>query len=119
MANGWTGQRRTGQAAAIRRWRPWERSTGPRTAQGKARISRNAYRGGERQFQRAAARVLMQLSPRIAAGDVEAQAEIRRRILPGNAELFFRCLELARSETGGTRGADSPDLEPAPRGIPR
>ncbi len=40
----------------------------------------------------------MQLTPRSAAGDVEAQAEIRRRILAGNVELFFRCVELASSE---------------------
>ena len=69
------------------------------TAEGKARVSRNAYRGGHRHFQREAARVLRQLSPRIAAGDTEAQAEMRRRILAGNLELFFRCVELASSET--------------------
>src|ERR1017187_1007026 len=31
MANGWTLERRLRQSAAIRQWRPWERSTGPRT----------------------------------------------------------------------------------------
>jgi hypothetical protein len=70
------------------------------TAEGKARVSRNAYRGGQRQFQREAAQVLRQLTPRIAAGDLEAQAEIRRRILAGNVELFFRCADLASSEAG-------------------
>ena len=44
--NGWTPQRRARQAQAIRRWRPWEHSTGPRTADGKARSARNAYTGG-------------------------------------------------------------------------
>ena len=42
MANGWTQERRTRQAEQILTWRPWERSTGPRTAAGKARSSRNA-----------------------------------------------------------------------------
>ena len=28
-------------------WRPWERSTGPRTPDGKAKASRNAYKGGD------------------------------------------------------------------------
>ena len=42
MANGWTPERRARQAALIRNWRPWERSTGARTATGKARSSRNA-----------------------------------------------------------------------------
>ncbi len=44
--NGWTPERRARQAQAIRRWRPWEHSTGPRTAEGKARAARNAYTGG-------------------------------------------------------------------------
>ena len=29
----------------IHTWRPWEQSTGPRTAEGKARVARNAYKG--------------------------------------------------------------------------
>ena len=49
MANGWTEQRRLQQAKAIQRWKPWAQSTGPRSAEGKARVSRNAWRGGERQ----------------------------------------------------------------------
>ena len=44
MANGWTPERRARQAAQILTWRPWSRSTGPRTAEGKARSSRNADR---------------------------------------------------------------------------
>jgi hypothetical protein len=39
---GWTDERRAKQAAAIRRWQPWTRSTGPRTPQGKAIVARNA-----------------------------------------------------------------------------
>ena len=31
----------------IRVWRPWERSTGPTSPEGKAKASRNAYAGGE------------------------------------------------------------------------
>ena len=46
MANGWTLERRSRQAQAIRRWRPWERSTGPKTTEGKRRSSRNAFNGG-------------------------------------------------------------------------
>jgi hypothetical protein len=48
MANGWTLERRAKQSAAIRQWRPCENSTGPRTVDGKRRVSRNAYRGGHR-----------------------------------------------------------------------
>ena len=47
MANGWTDERRARQAEAIWRWRPWEKSTGPKTDEGKAKASRNAYKGSE------------------------------------------------------------------------
>jgi hypothetical protein len=36
------------QAALIQRWKPWAHSTGPKTTAGKAKISRNAYKGGTR-----------------------------------------------------------------------
>ena len=46
MANGWSPERRARQAKLIRQWRPWEKSTGPRTQVGKEVVSRNAYKGG-------------------------------------------------------------------------
>lgn len=46
MANGWTPERKAAAAALIRERKPWNRSTGPRTAEGKARASRNAFKGG-------------------------------------------------------------------------
>jgi len=46
MANGWTPERRARQAAAIRTWKPWERSSGPVTEAGKVASSQNAYRHG-------------------------------------------------------------------------
>ena len=58
MTNGWTPERRARQAMLIRRWRPWEKSTGPRTAEGKAISSRNAEKGGIREHLRALARLL-------------------------------------------------------------
>ena len=42
---GWTPERRLKQSLQIRQWRPWDDSTGPKTPQGKAVSSRNAYRG--------------------------------------------------------------------------
>jgi hypothetical protein len=48
MKSPWTPDRRVQQAAAIHRWKPWEKSTGPRTAEGKAMVSRNAFKGGKR-----------------------------------------------------------------------
>lgn len=58
MASGWTPERRAKQAAAIRRWKPWTRSTGPRTEAGKDRARLNAYKGGERPMLRMLARAL-------------------------------------------------------------
>ena len=58
MATPWTPERRQRQAEAIRRWRPWERSTGPRSAEGKQRSSRNAYKGGVLQQLRTLSREL-------------------------------------------------------------
>jgi hypothetical protein len=56
--NGWSVERRARQAQAIRQWRPWEHATGPRSAEGKARSARNAYRGGYRQTWRAVCKLL-------------------------------------------------------------
>lgn len=41
----WTPERRAKHAENIRRWKPWKKSTGPRTSEGKARSSRNADKG--------------------------------------------------------------------------
>jgi hypothetical protein len=41
-SSAWTPERRAKQAAAIRKWQPWDKSTGPTTAEGKRRASQNA-----------------------------------------------------------------------------
>ncbi|CAE6939109.1 hypothetical protein R69608_05136 [Paraburkholderia nemoris] len=48
MANGWTPERRAKQAEAIRRWKPWKQSTGPKTDDGKLAASKNAIVHGLR-----------------------------------------------------------------------
>ena len=58
MATTWTPERRQRQAEAIRRWRPWERSTGPTSAAGKAKVARNADKGSVRQQLRTLSREL-------------------------------------------------------------
>lgn len=42
----WTLEARRRQAELIRTWQPWTRSTGPKTADGKAVSSQNAYLTG-------------------------------------------------------------------------
>ena len=46
-AKGWTPERRKWQSEAIRRWKPWNKSTGPKSAEGKAAVAGNAYTGGK------------------------------------------------------------------------
>ncbi len=46
--SGWSPERRAKHAAAIRIWAPWAKSTGPKTAGGKARSSQNAWKHGGR-----------------------------------------------------------------------
>ena len=53
-----TSEHRARQSAAIRQWRPWEHSTGPKSEEGKARASRNAYKGGTRARLRELGRLL-------------------------------------------------------------
>lgn len=42
----WTPEARQAQSEAIRRWQPWNRSTGPQTPDGKARCRLNAHKHG-------------------------------------------------------------------------
>jgi hypothetical protein len=44
----WSPERKAKQSHAIRQWQPWTKSTGARTSQGKAVVSRNAFKGGHR-----------------------------------------------------------------------
>jgi hypothetical protein len=44
----WTSERRAKQSQAIRQWKPWSKSTGAKTPEGKAVVSRNAFKGGHR-----------------------------------------------------------------------
>ncbi len=46
MPRKWTDEQKRQQAEKIRRWKPWEHSTGPKTAQGKARSRYNALKEG-------------------------------------------------------------------------
>ncbi|HDY96928.1 MAG TPA: hypothetical protein ENH72_00420 [Pseudomonas sabulinigri] len=58
MANGWTPERRARQAELIRQNRPWERSSGPKSDEGKGKASRNAWKGGVRPQLRELSRAL-------------------------------------------------------------
>jgi len=46
--NGWTPERKKRAAMLIQRWKPWEKSTGPKTDRGKTIVSRNSFKHGAR-----------------------------------------------------------------------
>jgi hypothetical protein len=52
----WSAEQRAAQSAAIKRWKPWQSATGPRSAEGKAMAARNADKGGQRHKLRAEAK---------------------------------------------------------------
>lgn len=74
MASSWTPERRARQAALIRTWEPWKQATGPRTPDGKAAASRNAYKGGHW-------RMLRELVRRVNA-EVREARELVDRVRP-------------------------------------
>lgn len=42
----WTEEERARQSELIQSWRPWDKSTGARTSEGKVASSKNAFKGG-------------------------------------------------------------------------
>jgi hypothetical protein len=59
----WTEKERKKQACVARRNRPWKNSTGPKTAAGKYRSSRNALKSGFHRPELKALARLLGLSP--------------------------------------------------------
>lgn len=65
MANGWTPERRAKHAEAIKRWKPWEKSTGPKTSEGKEASKMNGWKGGERSLGKEVRRLLREHSSQL------------------------------------------------------
>lgn len=78
MANGWTPERRARQAALIRTWKPWEQSTGPRTAEGKAKSCRNGDKGAVWQVERDNLRELRKLANALLRQHLDALKRFQR-----------------------------------------
>lgn len=62
MTKGWTDERRRKAAERIRQAKPWKKSTGPRTEEGKRRSSLNAFKHGGRSRQYHEITTLLQLN---------------------------------------------------------
>lgn len=48
MANGWTEERKARQRSLIQDWKPWAKSSGPKSASGKRTVSQNSLKHGRR-----------------------------------------------------------------------
>ena len=78
MANGWTEERCKRQSELIQRWQPWAKSTGPRTSAGRAKASKNAFKGGVRPQLRRLAKALhgsQQMLDELITEDCDAIAD--------------------------------------------
>jgi len=53
-----TPEHRAARSKMIHRWKPWERSTGPKTPEGKRRAARRGYKGAVRPTLRILAKAL-------------------------------------------------------------
>lgn len=80
----WTSEASAKQAALIATWQPWCASTGPRSADGKAKVARNADQGGD--AGRAARLQRAQADLAEAQARVELLSKRRRR---ANAQAAF------------------------------
>lgn len=56
-----TPEHRAKRAEMIKRWKPWEKSTGPRTIEGKRSSAMRGYKGGQRDELRALAKELREI----------------------------------------------------------
>ncbi len=56
-----TPEHRALRAQLIKRWKPWEKSTGPKSPEGKATVAQNAYKGAWREQMRELHKLLRDL----------------------------------------------------------
>jgi len=56
VKSGWSDERRAAFSKQVHEWKPWLKSTGPRSISGKKIVGRNSYRGAQRENRRAGLR---------------------------------------------------------------
>ena len=97
----WTPESRLKQSQIIRRWKPWEQSTGPQTDLGKERSSRNAWKGGHRAAVTLWHHVLRQVTGARETLAGRYQALSRRQMLRGHEVISsFRNYALEKTPVG-------------------
>ena len=88
QGNGWTPERRARQAELIRKWKPWEKSTGPKTDEGRAVVSRNYLRSRQSRLKP----LLPALQLAALSGDTGALLKL--------LDMAFDAVGVSKSKTG-------------------
>lgn len=82
----WTDEQRAAAAERIRKTRPWEKSTGPRTRAGKKRASRNARKHSQRSTESQRIRKALRLQNAFVELVQTFMAQDRLSCLPTNCK---------------------------------
>lgn len=77
VARAWTDEQKARQAALIQSWKPWERSTGARTPEGKRTSSMNVLVGNENR-----AKALALAKQELKAAEAKVMQLTRGRSVP-------------------------------------
>ena len=93
MANGWTEARRERQSELIQNWKPWTKSTGPRTSAGKAKSSQNAFKGGLRPLFRLIDRTLRKQQQSLDELSIEDYDSTADRLVDAALDGDFRAIQ--------------------------
>jgi hypothetical protein len=119
---GWSAERRARQAALIRSWAPWRRSTGPKTGAGKARSAMNALKHGGRSQAKIREYQRIRYVLRLAAQNIErvrllirlrdARPRIKYKFLPSGAANTRKILNSHLPLAKGRWGAAAPIRKP-------
>ncbi len=77
----------------IQTWQPWQQSTGPRTPEGKAESSKNAFKGGIRPLLRMIDRTLRKQQQSLDELSAEIYDSMADRLVDAALDGDFRAIE--------------------------
>lgn len=111
MGKEWTKERREAAAARCRANKPWENSSGPKTAKGKMRSSLNAIKHGERSVSCANALEMIRLNRQFYARfkaflEIDTlKMDLTDELINNYREKAAHALKINNCERGGTHPA--------------
>ena len=81
------------QSELIQNWQPWTNSTGPRTAEGKAKSSQNAFKGGTRPLFRMIDRLLRKQQQSLDELSADIYDSMADRLVDAALDGDFRAIQ--------------------------